>query len=119
LERSNADDENQTSIIEVVLCHGGQIAADKEGFPLSGALAPPIFQTPVRKFRIEEEIATRATEDGHCLGIQAREARFEGVAGGDLRDETLLTAACQELRAASSKLQRLARHCPTNIQLLV
>jgi len=48
-----------------------------------------------------------------------REARFEGVAGGDLRDETLLTAACQELRAASSKLQRLARHCPTNIQLLV
>src|SRR5215471_3431525 len=33
-----------------------------------------------------------------------REARFEGVAGGDLRDETLLTAACQELRAAPSKI---------------
>src|SRR5215472_13886382 len=84
-------------------------------------LSPPIFQTPVRKFWIEEELATRATEDGHghCLGIQALEARFKGVAGGDLRDETLLTAACQELRAASSKLQRLARHCPTNIQLLV
>ena len=42
--------------------------------------------------------------DGHCLGVQAREARFEGVAGGDLRDETLLTAACQELRAAPSKI---------------
>src|SRR5215472_5202734 len=46
----------------------------------------------------------RATVDGHCLGVQAREARFEEVAGGDLRDETLLTAACQELRAAPSKI---------------
>src|SRR5215469_2668762 len=37
LERSNTDDKNQASIADVVLRHGGQIAADKESFLLSGA----------------------------------------------------------------------------------
>jgi hypothetical protein len=37
LERSNTDDKNQASIVDVVLRRGGQIAADKESFRLSGA----------------------------------------------------------------------------------
>jgi hypothetical protein len=77
----------------------------QEGFLLSGALEPAHFPNS------SEKILDRGGNSYPECGKRSDDAdEFCAEQSTDAR---------QELRAASSKLQRLARHCPTNIHLLV